>query len=298
MEDRLAAVLRALPPFRGKGRLGIALGRRIYGHPERNDHSLKTVAMRDGSVLQFDVRSSFEERAFWTGEYDRAVIALLGSILQTGDTVIDVGANIGFYAVPLGRRLKSLAGRLYAFEPIDANYQRLRHVLTLNGLAGVVTAVRSALADRSGEIAFHTQNEWGSITGNAVMIGSANPVRPCDVTVQVDTLDHYSATNDLQACRLIKLDVEGAELLVLRGARDFIEKHLPIICYEYNEYWAREFFYDHRAILEFAKPFSYETFQFAGPKLVSNIEPLQEVSNFLMLPPGTDGITRKTLGLG
>ncbi len=290
-------MLRALPPFRGKGRLGIALGRRLYGHPERNDHSLKTVAMRDGSILQFDVRTSFEEQAFWTGEYDRGVIARLGGLLRAGDVVIDIGANIGFYAVPLGRRLKTLGGRLYAFEPIDANYQRLCRALDLNGLTDIVIAVQSALGDRNGEIQFHKQNEWGSSTGNAVMIGAANPVRPSDVLARVDTLDRYSVAHDLRACRLIKLDVEGAELLVLRGAREFIGNALPFICYEYNAYWAKEFSYDHRAILEFAKPFSYEIVQFAGSKLVRNLEPMQEVSNFLMVPAGTDAGMLGTLGL-
>lgn len=297
MEDRLAAMMRALPPFRGKGRLGIALSRRLYGHPERNDHSVKTITMRDGSVLRLDIRGSVEERAFWTGDYDLAVIAMLGGLLRTGDVVIDVGANIGFYSVPIGRRLKALAGRLYAFEPIASNYRRLQEALALNDLTSVATAVPSALADRSGDIEFHVQNEWGSSTGNAVMIGAANPVRPSDVTARVDTLDRYSAIHGLVACRLVKIDVEGAELLVLRGAREFIGKMRPFIYYEYNEYWAKEFSYDHRAILEFAQPFAYEIFQLAGSKLVRNVEPLQEVSNFLMVPPQMDSPTLRTLGL-
>lgn len=282
----LGAALRALPAFRGKGRLGLNIGRKIYGHYERGGTSLKTTTMRDGSILRLDLRSSFEERAFWTGEYDADVIRGLLTLLRPGDTVVDAGANIGFYAIPFGRRLRALNGRLYAFEPIPNNFERLQDAIRLNTVEHVTVAIEAALGEVSGTVAFHTQNEYGSETGNAIMIGAARPVRAADVVTAVTTLDEFAAERKITECRLIKIDIEGAELLALRGAERFITAARPYVYYELNVYWAREFGYEQSSLLDFAAAHDYATYQLVDGQFVPDSSPRAEVSNFLMVPPG------------
>lgn len=134
-------------------------------------------------------------------------------VLRPGDTALDVGANVGAYALLFGLWVGA-AGRVLAFEPAPDAYAGLRRHLALNRLDGRVRAVRAAVADRVGDAAFVSEGSHG--TNHLALPGGGN----------TQTLIHVPTTTVDAACaeygvrpRLIKIDVEGAELAVLRGAR-------------------------------------------------------------------------------
>lgn len=135
------------------------------------------------------------------------------AVLRPGDTALDVGANVGAYALLFGLWVGK-GGRVLAFEPAPEAYAGLRRHLALNRLDDCVQAVHAAVADTVGEASFVSEGSQG--TNHLASQGGSNTHTL--IRVPTTTIDAFCAEYNLRP-RLIKIDVEGAELAVLRGAR-------------------------------------------------------------------------------
>ncbi|MBV9108088.1 MAG: FkbM family methyltransferase [Gemmatimonadetes bacterium] len=130
-----------------------------------------------------------------------------------GAVALDVGANVGAYTLLLAQWVRP-GGRVYAFEPAPEAFGGLSEHLRLNGLADTVVPVRAAVAATSGTATLATDGLSG-----ANRLADA----PGGETVQTVTLDEFCAREGIIPS-FLKIDVEGAELDVLRGARETIAK--------------------------------------------------------------------------
>jgi len=130
---------------------------------------------------------------------------------KPGGVALDIGANVGAYSLLLGQWVRP-GGRVFAFEPAPDAFAGLSEHVRLNGLAETVVPVRAAAAAAS-----------GTATLAADGISGANRLadEPGGETVQTVTVDEFCAREGI-APSFIKIDVEGAELDVLRGARETI----------------------------------------------------------------------------
>src|SRR5690242_13552991 len=173
----MARLFRTTPYFRGKSRLGAAVGGLcLGGTPQR--HPILDVKMRDGSRMLLDARSRTEHWAIWSGDYAFDVISKLTAALEPGCVVLDIGAHVGFFSIPLGRRAKALGGRVYAFEPVRCNFERLRRAVAINRLQDTVFTVNTALGTEQGRIELVVDRAGSASTGNAVMLrGAVETVR-------------------------------------------------------------------------------------------------------------------------
>ncbi len=151
----------------------------------------------------------------WLGTYEKQKQKLFTQTVESGATVYDIGANVGFYTL-LSSVLVGPAGRVYAFEPLPRNVSFLREHIRLNGIANA-TVVEAAVSDRSGEVNF--DNATGTATGQIKASGS--------LRVRVLKLDEFIAENNLPLPNYLKIDVEGAEMLVLSGARELLKSGRP-----------------------------------------------------------------------
>jgi FkbM family methyltransferase len=138
-------------------------------------------------------------------------------VLRPGDTALDVGANVGAYALLFGQWVGS-TGRVIAFEPAPDAYRGLARHVALNGLAAVVETRQAAVSDRVGEAEFVSQGWAGTNHLTARGAGGGRIIR-----VPTTTVDAVCAERGIRP-RLLKIDVEGAELAVLRGARQTIAR--------------------------------------------------------------------------
>jgi hypothetical protein len=145
--DAAAGLARALPSFRGKGRLARALHHRLA--PAFAARPMRDVIMRDGSRARWDLRDDAEALAYWLGVADDAVRGELLGRIPPDSTVLDVGANVGWWTVPLARSLPR--GRVIAFEPVPANRERLEWALAANEVGSRVQVVAIALGEATGE---------------------------------------------------------------------------------------------------------------------------------------------------
>lgn len=158
----------------------------------------------------------------WYAEYSERECELFRYFIKPGDTVVNAGGNIGSIAVYLSQ-LAGPHGKLYTFEPQGPLYELLRENLT-NNCPKNWQALCAALGPRSGEATL-PQLDY-TIPRN---LGGAQ-IFEGEVVVKMLAIDDL-----LIAPNFIHLDVEGAELLVLRGAVRTIAKHKPLLYLEYTD---------------------------------------------------------------
>jgi FkbM family methyltransferase len=148
----------------------------------------------------------------WLGTYELEKQAALVKIIRAGMTVFDIGANAGFYTLAFSS-LVGDKGHVWAFEPYAENaFNILRHI-KLNNLRNV-TFLQAAVVKQTGVTGFHIARN--NSTGNVTREGMYR--------VPSVSIDDLIAYHSVPIPQVIKIDVEGAESLVLNGARTLLSK--------------------------------------------------------------------------
>jgi FkbM family methyltransferase len=157
------------------------------------------------------------------------VVALVRGFLRPGDTAVDVGAHIGFFTMHMAAAVGP-AGRVHAFEPFDANADLLERSIAENGFGDRVVFRRAAAGLASGTATLTFPRETLN-SGGAYLLRAGTAPLTGNLTSQVEVV----ALDDAglrRPVRLIKMDVEGAEPQVVRGARRLLREDRPIIVSE------------------------------------------------------------------
>jgi FkbM family methyltransferase len=160
------------------------------------------------------------------GEYSEAEVRLFKELVQPGAVVFDIGANIGVFTIPLAH-LVGPAGLVVAIEPERMNYYTLCANVAINNLQSVV-CLRYCVSDETGSMTVPDldpnvrQNFGGLELDKPETSMGGYPIS----VIKLDQLDLASSL------KLIKIDVEGMELQVLRGAAKTIEEHRPFLYVE------------------------------------------------------------------
>lgn len=162
------------------------------------------------------------------GLYEPEVVHALGEYLRTGDTCLDVGGHVGYLTV-LMARMVGPDGKVVTFEPMPDTYRVLEENVRLNHLENVrLERVAVGEGEAVGSLVFEV-NERLAWTPSATAYGIRGS--HASISVPVISIDRYVKSAGLRP-RLIKIDVEGAELQVLRGAREILSESTPIVIVE------------------------------------------------------------------
>jgi FkbM family methyltransferase len=183
------------------------------------------ISYDDTAVINVCLGDYMQQRIFFDGYYERAVIEWLRRTLRPTDVLWDVGANIGAIALVAAR----LCRRVIAFEPDPRSIERLTRNVRINRARNVVV-VPAALGDRTGTAILHQSPPLN--TGMSSMIEgrlhTANAIE-----IRSLSADAFLATRPESTPDIMKIDVEGAEHLVLRGAADLLRtRHVRAIVFE------------------------------------------------------------------
>jgi FkbM family methyltransferase len=183
--------------------------------------------MRGGYLMNLEPQADpYERRIFLDRAYEPATLHLFDRVLRPGDTMVDVGANIGVMALHAALRVGP-GGAVIAIEPHPRHHARLRENIALNELSNVLP-IRKAMGESPCErTIFDSPN---------VNIGHASLIDPGDEgeaagVVKIERLDRVLAECGVENVRLLKIDVEGFEREVLAGAPNLLARG-PIICME------------------------------------------------------------------
>ncbi|GIL14597.1 MAG: hypothetical protein BroJett038_33170 [Chloroflexota bacterium] len=169
-------------------------------------------------------KSVLAEPLFVGNGFEEAELCALLRHAKNGIRIMDVGANIGLYTTTLAKTIGP-GGRVWSFEPFPAIAAYLNKNIEANSLSNV-TIVQSAVADAQGKAKFHVY-PFGSDVYNSLG-ASYRPVENirADSTIVVDvtTLDSFANINGIEKIDMLKIDVEGAEERVLRGAEQLLHR--------------------------------------------------------------------------
>lgn len=158
--------------------------------------------------------------------YEPSVRSVIDATLAEGDVAMDIGANMGLWTLRMAERVGD-AGQVIAFEPGPLTQVRLRDNIALSQQTRVIVH-GLALGAEPGELTLHTPGDSGSASLGA-MAGATVSHR-----VRVERLDTIWQAAGSPQVRLVKMDVEGAEPMVLAGAVAFFAACRPVVCCEIN----------------------------------------------------------------
>ena len=179
-----------------------------------------------GGTLLLDLQ---EEKDYWLGTYEPELQSAIAELAVPGMVAYDVGANIGYISILLARRAGE-KGRVFAFEALPANLERLHRNLALNGLQTQVEVVEAAVADRSGPVQFLL----GPSGGMGKAAGSAGRQTEYKQAISVAglALDDFAYAQGNPAPQVVKMDIEGGEMLALPGMRRLLREAHPLMLIE------------------------------------------------------------------
>jgi FkbM family methyltransferase len=218
-----------------------------------------SLAIRFGNFLYHRWFSlyNFLYRVFKRGQ-DVAEILLLRNLVRPGDTILDIGANIGFYS-RLFSVLVGPSGKVYSFEPDETNFIHLHE--NVSGLLNV-EPVKQAVAEKSGLLKLYTS-------------------RMLNVDHRTYKIDDYAEEKEIVATsvddfvegrfrvNLIKIDIQGFEVFALRGMKRTLEENEDIIILaELWPYGLRKAGCSCRTMMDFLSTLGFRIFEIAGDRLV------------------------------
>lgn len=229
--------------------------RRTVGRP------VETVAAT-GARLSFPAWSTIAGVTLATGYHEVTEQLFVNSYVRAGDVVVDVGANVGVYSVPCG----VLGACVAAVEPSSQAQRALRHNIALNGLGELVKVFPVALAAHDGSGALTTHLD---VANRLEAPGTSAGLETVEVRALDSLLSEVSSWIGEKRIALVKVDCEGYDEDVLRGAAGTIARHRPVVIVEsweggqgirslMAEHGYRVYRFDHRSaeLVEFSLSWS------------------------------------------
>ena len=209
--------------------------------------------------------------------YESETSNFIGSILQPGDTFVDIGAHVGYFSM-LASQLVGPTGAVYAFEPEISNYSHLLEHIEVNGVSNVRPMHMAVGASPAiAEFFVNADNDGGHALWEVGRHPFNERSRQSPVTrkVFVTSLDHIFEGRDMRTLKAIKIDAEGAEFAILVGARELLRRHrVPFIVAEINRFGLESMGASERQVRETMTALGYETYLFQpGQSFIQRLQP-------------------------
>ncbi|MCW5553484.1 MAG: FkbM family methyltransferase [Verrucomicrobiae bacterium] len=183
-----------------------------------------------------------DDKGIWTGTYESDLATRVAAATRRDEPALDIGGWRGFFG---GVMALAGASRVHIFEPMPANCAQIRRMIELNPVLPI-ELVEAAVSDAEGSLEFvlMPESSMGKLTTSSFQQENQSGRR---IQVRTVSLDALLAAGRIQPPSVIKIDVEGAELLVLRGALNLLATHRPTL---FMETHSTELARDCRALLE------------------------------------------------
>ncbi len=256
---RLGALYLRHTPFEfGRWRLNsilLPMLRRIGPHMGRC-----TVRCRHGFRFIADLGDWLGQQIYLKGVYERPTADIFARLIKLGDNVLDVGANAGYFTV-LASHLSGSSGRVLAFEPVPGVRAQLRANLELNHMHNV-TLHETVVSNQNGVVTLYEGPQGHK---------GLSSLRPLDdaaqaLTVRAVRLDDLADTP--AKISFVKIDVEGAELMVLQGMSRIIERDHPYLVIEFTDSYLQSFGASATLLADWLWNAGYELFRISEQGLI------------------------------
>lgn len=269
-----AYYLRHTPIEKGRYRL-LTLVRPI-GRKIGHTLGWRRIRTKHGFRMNLNLQDWIPQDIFIMGEFEPATSAVAKQLLRKGDIVVDVGANIGYFSL-LFSRCVGAEGRVYSFEPVPKLASALHKNADLNEFKQI-TLSNLALSDHDGHARFYVGPEDNS------GLSSLRQPRGSSDTLDVKLARFDRVFNLGEDIALVKIDVEGAELAVLRGMNEYLRNNHPHILIEVTQRFLKEMGDSEQSLLEYMHNLGYNCYVIGDSQielLQSRKQPLPDQWNAL-----------------
>lgn len=259
--------------IRGIRRLSVVLPKLLLPNPDRiGEHVMQTI---HGFALKIDpsIDKGVELSIFETGTYEKGLLHFLKNFLKQGDCFIDVGANIGLISIYASKRVGQ-TGKILSYEAHPDTYRWLNFNTTLNKIKNI-ESFNFALGSETGEAKIY--DNWQVNRGGASLVVKNENSK--SYAIQVKRLDDCLPENSKP--KAIKIDVEGFELEVLKGAKQTVEIYKPILIIKVS--CLRKNQHENNDLIDFIEQLGfYQLYKLSGTK--ERVSKLIKINSRLELP--------------
>lgn len=216
--------------------------------------------MKGGIKIRLHTTDIIGQAIIENGAFEPSEIAFVTNYLRPGMVFIDIGANIGLYTL-FASKCVGANGTIYSFEPNERMFTELTYNVSLNSFSDICTLNNYAISDFSGVSKLSKYEEGAEVFGSlgnqhwaeAKIIGYDD--------VETVRLDDYLNALGIIHVDLIKMDIEGAELLALKGCKELLSKSTDlVIILEVAEENTRGFGYSTVEIFDFLNSLGYSMY--------------------------------------
>jgi FkbM family methyltransferase len=173
--------------------------------------------------------SPADHLSFLLGTNEPHLQRIIRQYVAAGDTVYDIGANVGYVSLSLAKSVGS-SGRVIAFEPVPKNIDRFRESIKVNQLVNV-QLLEAAASEQCGEAVIRIAENLAT----ASLVWHRNDPSATQLTIRTVSIDELVESGDLSSPSFVKIDVEGAEGSVLKGMRRTVAAARPVLFIECSE---------------------------------------------------------------
>jgi FkbM family methyltransferase len=205
------------------------------------------------------------------GNFEPECTFLLTKLIKRGDIAFDIGANFGWYSCHLAQ-LVGEAGRVHVFEPTNA-IDELKSNLTLNKFEARCVLNQVALGEKEGTETLFIPEKLGTAFAS---LREHSYGRTQKICVPTQKLDDYVIANRVRGVDFMKIDVEGAEYLVLKGAENVLKQYSPVVMLELYQPHIEYFGYSPEELISYLGDLGYHVFEIDKDKFCS----VKKVSEF------------------
>lgn len=233
-----SSFIRIRKALSGKGFSNIPGVKSIYGHFYKivDPKGIIEITIQGNKMYVNSQDKVIVPQLLTQGVWEKYETELLSSSVKRGDVILDIGANFGYFSI-MAAKLVGNEGKVYAFEPEPDNYQLLIKNIKLNGYTNIIP-IQKAVSNRNGKLKLYLDKiNWG---GSSFSEDNILPQKEGFIEVETTNLDDFFQ-NEVKDSRVsfIKLDVEGAEGLVLEGADKILQNNDLKILMEFWPYGLR-----------------------------------------------------------
>jgi len=180
---------------------------------------------KDVTISGVNLKLPIKYHKYYESNYEEESIGEMKKLISKGQVVVDVGAQLGLMSKLFSDCVGS-QGKVFSFEPTPSTYEILKETISINNLMNV-ELVKKAVADKSGQTTFNIS----SVDASAANSLAEGGVHGNDIPIKVDlvSIDDFYNQKKLDKIDFIKIDAEGAEFAVLKGAKSVIDNCEPTI---------------------------------------------------------------------
>jgi FkbM family methyltransferase len=232
-------------------------------------------------IMNLKPEEHIQQQIFWYGHYEKPVGTVLKQLLQPDNVFLDIGANIGYFSLLAARSIPD--GKVVSFEPVSYLFEALEKNVSLNKGVNILP-IKIAVGEKEEEGLIYL-----SSADNSGMSSFQQPENYSgqNEMVKIVTLDNWFSKSGLNKINVLKIDVEGNELAVLKGMKNIANRFKPHILLELNPETLSLFNLTPADLLSYAAALSYKIFAITevGKLVLINSHDSLETINIALIHP-------------